>query len=179
MKDLSPTPVLGFIAFSGTGKTTLLEQLIPLLRKRGLEVALIKHAHHDFDIDIPGKDSYRLRKAGASQTLVASRKRWALISEHGELPEPDLDSLLRQLDHDRLDLILVEGFKHEAFPKIEIRRESLGKPRLYPDDDAIIAVATDRPAAIATTRSLSVLDLNQPDAITDFVHQWVISSGEA
>ncbi len=179
MKNLSPTPVLGFVAFSGTGKTTLLEQLIPMLRERGLEVALIKHAHHDFDIDIPGKDSYRLRKAGAAQTLVASRKRWALITEHGELPEPSLDTLLRELDHDRLDLILVEGFKHEAFPKIELRRESLGKPRLYPEDDAIIALATDRPAAITPTRSLSVLDLNRPDTIADFVHLWVTSSGAA
>ena len=175
MKDCSSTPVLGFIAFSGTGKTTLLEQVIPLLRERGLEVALIKHAHHDFDIDIPGKDSYRLRKAGAAQTLIASRKRWALITEHAELPEPNLNTLLRELDHDRLDLILVEGFKHENFPKIELRRESLNKPRLYPEDEAILAVATDRPEALTPTRTLSVLDLNRVEAIAEFIQQWVVS----
>ena len=160
-------PVIGFVAASGTGKTTLLQQLIACLRERGLAIGLIKHSHHDFDIDIPGKDSYVLRKAGATQVMVASRRRWALMTEtpdqHGD---PDLASLLPRLDTDRLDLVLVEGFKHEAFPKIELHRATMNRPLLYPSDPHIIAVASDEPLPDV---SLPVLDLNDPDAIAGFL----------
>jgi len=161
-------PLLGFAAWSGTGKTTLLEQLVPLLVARGLRVAVVKHAHHDFDIDVPGKDSYRMRKAGARQVMVASRRRWALVTEHDDgRAEPRLAELLPQLDHAQLDLILVEGFKHEAIPKIELHRPALGKPLLYPDDPQVIAVATDAP--LASAPPLPLLNLNTPEEVADFV----------
>ncbi len=166
-----PRPILGFIAFSGTGKTTLLERLIPLLRERGVRVALLKHAHHNFDIDTPGKDSYRLRKAGADQVMVASYQRWALITELDETqPEPRLAQLLPHLDPSRFDLLLVEGFKHEAYPKIELQRRTLGKPDLYPDDTSIIALACDDPDRNAP---LTILDINRPGDITDFILKWL------
>ncbi|HFQ14122.1 MAG TPA: molybdopterin-guanine dinucleotide biosynthesis protein B, partial [Gammaproteobacteria bacterium] len=115
------TPLLGFVAFSGTGKTTLLRQLIPLLKARGLKIGLIKHAHHRFDIDIPGKDSYELRKAGADRVLVASQQRWAMVSETPQQDgDPALADMLAHIDKDDLDLILVEGFKHARFPKLEL-----------------------------------------------------------
>ena len=165
---LKHVALLGFAAFSGTGKTTLLEQLIPILRTRGVRLAAIKHAHHDFDIDYPGKDSYRLRKAGAMQTLVASRQRWALVTEN-ENPalEPNLFELLTHIDTRQVDLVLVEGFKHEVFPRIELHRPSLGHPCLYLDDTNIIAIACDQ--ALATPPSLPLLDLNDPQAIASFI----------
>lgn len=164
---MSPTPI-GFAAWSGTGKTTLLEAVVARLQARGLRVAVIKHAHHDFDIDQPGKDSHRLRQAGARQVMVASRRRWALITEHDDgRPEPRLGELLPQLDQSHLDLILVEGFKHEPIAKIEVHRPSLGKPLLYPHDPQVIAVASDGPLATAPDRPL--LDLNDPDAVCDFI----------
>lgn len=159
----SDTPVLGFVAYSGTGKTTLLEQLIPLLRREGVRLAVIKHAHHDFDIDQAGKDSYRLRKAGADQMLIASRRRWALMYETPDQPEPVLHDCIGRLDHDNLDLVLVEGFKHESFAKIELHRPSLGKPAIFPEDDNVIAVATDQPQSLDTR--LPLLDINDPAAI--------------
>lgn len=143
------TPLLGFAAYSGTGKTTLLEKLIPELRQLNIQVALIKHTHHEkFDIDKPGKDSYRLRKAGAEQVLVASAKRWALMVEYPEEytqkhPEPDLSTLLGHLNRENIDLILVEGFKHEKITKIELHRPHLEKPLLHPYDPDIIAIASD------------------------------------
>ena len=168
-----PRPLLGFVACSGTGKTSLLEKLIPALRARGLRIALIKHPHHDFDIDPPGKDSYRLRQAGATQTMVASGKRWALINEHDEpRAEPQLDELLPQLDCRRFDLLLVEGFKHENYPKIELWRHELSRPFLYPDDRNIIALACDKKPAI--TPDIPVLDLNNTAAISDFVREWLL-----
>lgn len=166
-----PRPILGFVAFSGTGKTTLLEQLIPLLRKRGIRIALLKHAHHNFDIDIPGKDSYRLRHAGANQVMIASARRWALITEHQqEQDEPRLTALLTHLDPQQFDLLLVEGFKHERYTKIELHREALGKPFLYPNDHHIIAIACDTPQPQA---HIPVLDINQPEAISDFIFSWL------
>jgi len=166
-----PRPLLGFVAFSGTGKTTLLEQLIPRLRGHGLRVALLKHAHHDFDIDQPGKDSYRLRKAGASQVMVASARRWALINENDEQqPEPQLAQLLPHLDPQQFDLLLVEGFKHEPYPKIELQRRALGKPALYPNDSTIIALACDEERRDVP---LPVLDINRPENITEFILNWL------
>lgn len=164
------TPVLAFVAFSGTGKTTLIEQLIPILRDKGLHVGLIKHSHHRFDIDHPGKDSYRFRHAGAEQVMVASNKRWALMTEHpDDRAEPRLPELLTHLDHEHLDLVLVEGFKHEAITKIELHRPSLGKPLLFPDDPSIIAIASDAP--IGQHSHLPLLDINDPQAIADYVIQ--------
>lgn len=167
-----PRPILGFVAYSGTGKTTLLEQLIPELRAQGLRVALLKHAHHDFDIDIPGKDSYRLRKAGATQVMVASARRWALVNENDECrDEPQLAELLQHLDPSRFDLLLVEGFKHENYPKIELWRSELAKPLLHPHDHHIIALACDREAAIEP--AIPRLNLNDIATIAEFIAEWL------
>jgi len=160
-------PIVGFAAFSGTGKTTLLKELLPLLRARGLRVGVVKHAHHSFDLDHPGKDSYELRKSGAAQILIASRSRWALVVERARDREPRLDEVLLELDQAALDLILVEGFKDEQFPKIELHRPGLGRPLLFPGDDAIIAVASDTP--LDDTRRLPQLDLNRPAEIAAFI----------
>jgi molybdopterin molybdotransferase len=157
-------PLLGFAAYSGTGKTTLLEAMLPKLVERGIRVAVIKHAHHNFDIDQEGKDSYRLRKAGASQMLISSRYRRALVTETPE-EEASLPYLIAQLDQTQLDLILVEGFKKLSFPKIELHREEVGKPWLHPDDNNIIAVAAN---VDADTR-LPKLDINNLTKLTDFV----------
>ena len=162
-------PVLGFAAYSGVGKTTLLVKLLALFQARGLRVGVIKHAHHDFDVDHPGKDSYELRKAGAGQVLVASRRRWALMVESGPPAEPRLDDLLGRLDQSVLDLVLVEGFRHEAFPKIELHRPGLGHPVLFTEDTSIIAVASDAPLAVAAR--LPVLDINRPDRIASFIRE--------
>lgn len=160
-----PLPVLGFAAWSGAGKTTLLTRILPLLGARGLRVAVIKHAHHDFDIDHPGKDSHTLRKAGAGQMLIASRRRWALMVESEHASDPQLSDLLERLDTTRADLVLVEGFKHEHFPKIEVHRAALGKPLLHPDDSDIIAVVTDTPLQT----SLPCLDIDDTAAVAEFV----------
>ncbi len=158
-------PVLGFAAFSGTGKTTLLTQLIPQLKRHGLKVGLIKHAHHRFDLDQPGKDSYLLRQAGASPVMVVSSRRRAIIYEYPDQGEVRLADQLDFLVTSDLDLILVEGFKREPIPKIELHRPALGKPLLYPNDPHIIALATDTPLSCP----LPVLDLNQPQAICKFI----------
>ncbi|MGB5474290.1 MAG: molybdopterin-guanine dinucleotide biosynthesis protein MobB [Gammaproteobacteria bacterium] len=163
-------PVLGFAAYSGTGKTTLLKQLIPLLADRGVRVGVIKHAHHDFDIDKPGKDSYELRKAGARQMLVASDRRWALMTENDSIGDPALDDLVKRLDQDSIDLVLVEGFKHVPYTRIELHRPALGHPLLYPGDDSIIAVATD---AATDTGDLPLLDINNAAGVTDFILMWL------
>ena len=160
-------PVIGFAAYSGTGKTTLLKEIIPLLRGKGIRVGVIKHAHHSFDIDTPGKDSYELRVAGASQMLIASNQREALVVEREAGCELDLSRLLEKLDQDSLDMILVEGFKDEAFPKIELYREGVGKPPFYPRDADIIAVVTDCELPVAT--HLPVLNINAADQIVDFL----------
>lgn len=160
-------PLLGFSAHSGTGKTTLLVRLLPLLRQKGLNIAVVKHAHHTFDTDKPGKDSFELRKAGAAQMLVGSSRRSALIVEHLMESEPVLADLLPMLDSDALDLILVEGFKAEDYPKIELHRAVLDRPLLCLDDENIIAVASDEPLPAVT--HIPILDLNQADNITDFI----------
>ena len=164
-------PIVGFAAFSGTGKTTLLKELLVLLSARGLRVGVVKHAHHSFEMDHPGKDSYELRKSGAAQMLIASRARWALVVERTRDREPRLDEVLLELDQAALDLILVEGFKDERFAKIELHRPSLRRPLLCTDDDAIIAVATDAP--LDNTRDLPQLDLNRPEVIAAFIVDYV------
>ena len=133
--------VFGFAAFSGSGKTTLIENVLPLLVARGLRVSVIKHAHHAFDVDQPGKDSYRHRQAGASEVLISSGMRWALMHELRQETEPGLPALLERLSP--CDLVLVEGFKRDKIPKIEIHRRAAGTPLLYPDDPDIVALATD------------------------------------
>ena len=160
-------PLLGFAAYSGTGKTTLLTKLIPRLMAEGLRIGLIKHGHHDFEIDHPGKDSYELRRAGASPVMLSSSRRRAVITEHRPPREPVLNDELAHFDQTSLDLILVEGFKREAFPKIELHRPALGKPLLFPEDRTIIAIATD--AALAPEPPIPRLDLNDPDRIARFI----------
>jgi molybdopterin-guanine dinucleotide biosynthesis protein MobB len=163
-----PIPILGICAFSGTGKTTLLTRLLPLLRARAIRVAVVKHAHHSFEMDTPGKDSYELRKAGARQMLVASRNRMALLTEHLERrDEPILVEALALLDCATADLVLVEGFKHEPIPKIELHRPALGKPLLCRKDRDIVAVASD--GAVELPPELPLLDLNAPEPIAEFI----------
>lgn len=163
-------PLLGFAAYSGTGKTTLLVKVLPLLRARGLRVAMIKHAHHDFDIDQPGKDSYELRKAGAEQMLIASNFRRALMTETPAGSEPQLDELLAELNLEAIDLVLVEGFRHHAFAKIELHRPSTGKDLIFPGDKDVVAVASD---AVIETGALPLLDLNSAQAVADFIVRWL------
>jgi molybdopterin-guanine dinucleotide biosynthesis protein B len=160
-------PMLGFAAFSGTGKTTLLTQTIPILKHYGLRIGLIKHSHHDFQIDQPGKDSFRLRAAGATPVMLVSTHRRAIITEITSEREPRLDDQLKLFDQSGLDLILVEGFKSEQFPKIELHRPSLNKPLLYPNDPTIIAIASDE--ALEAPSHLTQLDINQPEMIASFI----------
>jgi molybdopterin-guanine dinucleotide biosynthesis adapter protein len=155
--------VFGFAGWSGSGKTTLIEQLIPRFIGRGLSVSLIKHAHHEFDLDQPGKDSFRHREAGCREVLVTSAVRWALQHELRGQPELTLEEALQRLSP--CDLALVEGFKGAAIPKLEIYRASVGKPLLHPHDPKIIAVATDEPLQTA----LPVLPLWEPDTVATFV----------
>jgi len=155
--------VFGFAGYSGSGKTTLIEQLIPRFVQRGMRVSLIKHAHHEFDIDRPGKDSYRHRSAGASEVLITCGQRWALMRELRDEPEPPLEEQLQRLSP--CDLILVEGYKHSDIPKIEVHRPSIGRPMLHPQDPNIVAIATDTPVTV----SIPALDLNDPDAVASFI----------
>jgi molybdopterin-guanine dinucleotide biosynthesis protein B len=166
-------PVLGFVAASGTGKTTLLTQLIPILKQNGLRIGLIKHSHHDFEIDRPGKDSFRLRVAGASPVMLVSRYRRAMITEFVQEQEPRLEDQLKQFDRSAVDLILVEGFRAEKFPKIELYRSSLAQPLIYPNDPDIIAIATDE--ALETPPHLMKLDLNRPEMIAEFIQTHVMN----
>ncbi len=160
--------VIGLAGWSGSGKTTLAERLIGVLTSRGHNVATIKHAHHRFDADVPGKDSYRHRSAGARQVLVSSALRSVLFAEHGNSGDRPLDELLATLAP--ADIVLVEGFKREPIPKIEIHREDLGKPLLWPEDQWIIAIATDRTLGPKIDGAPEiVLDLNDAAAIADFV----------
>lgn len=156
--------VLGLAGWSGSGKTTLLVRLIPLLVQRGLRIATLKHAHHEFDVDTPGKDSWEHRKAGASEVIVASARRWVQMHELGGQAEPTLATLLQRVSP--CDLVLVEGFKRERHPKLEIHRPALGKPVFYPDDPAVIAVATDAPLDAPHP---PCVDLNDIAAVADLV----------
>lgn len=161
------SPVFGFAGWSGSGKTTLIERLIPLFVAQGLRVSLVKHAHHAFDVDRPGKDSWRHRQAGATEVLLASDRRWALMHESRDEPEPILEDLLARLSP--CDLVLVEGYKREALPKLEVHRPMLGKPLLHPDDPYIVAVATDQCLELGVPR----LDLNDAQAVAAFVLEQV------
>lgn len=137
--------VFGLAGWSGSGKTTLLVRLLPELIARGLSVSTLKHAHHTFDVDQPGKDSWRHRDAGATEVMIASERRWALIHEHRGAPEPALDELVRRMTP--VDLLLVEGFKRQAHAKLEVHRAATGKPLLCTDDPHIVAIASDAPIA--------------------------------
>ena len=155
--------IFGFAGWSGSGKTTLIEQLIPRFVKRGLTVSLIKHAHHSFDVDQPGKDSYRHRHAGAMEVLVTSSRRWVLMHElHGE-PEPSMEEQIQHLSP--CDLLLIEGFKHAPMPKLEVWRAATGEPLLHPSDPEIVAVASDQ----RIDTRLPLLDLGDVDGIAAFI----------
>ncbi len=168
-------PVIGIVAYQkNAGKTTLVKSLVQLARERGLQVAVIKHAHHSFEIDHAGKDSYEMRRSGAVQVLVASRKRWALMAETPDNEDdPSLSELLNRLDMTQVDLVLVEGLRHEPIPKIEVHRASLHGPFLFPEDDTIIAVVSDYPDEIDT--SLPCLDSSRPGEVLRFIEQRYIS----
>ena len=161
-------PILGISAGSGTGKTTLLKKLIPLLKQRGVRPGVIKHTHHQMDIDYPGKDSYELRKAGASQVMVASHERWALISETPET-SPELTVLAQQMSQETLDIILVEGFRQEPIPKLVLWRSGCPGTAHTFIDKYTLALVSDTP-----TEGLPVswLDINQPVLVAEFICQW-------
>jgi molybdopterin-guanine dinucleotide biosynthesis protein B len=155
--------IFGFAGWSGSGKTTLIEKLIPLFVARGLKVSLIKHAHHTFEVDQPGKDSYRHRHAGCTEVLVSSSRRWALVHELRGAQEPGFAELLERLSP--CDLVLVEGFKREHVPKLEVYRAVTGEPMLHTQDQAIVAVASDQ----RVDTKLPQFELNDAPAIADFV----------
>ena len=156
--------IIGLAGWSGSGKTTLVTSVIPVLVGRGLKVATVKHAHHEFDIDQPGKDSWRHRSAGASEVAIVSSRRWAIVHELGEEPEPPLADMLAKLSS--ADLVIVEGFKRHAHPKLEVYRAAIGKPLLHPDDDCIVAIATDAPMPGA---QVPVLMLDDIERIADML----------
>ena len=160
--------VVGFAGFSGSGKTTLVERLIPALKMRGLRVSVVKHAHHDFDIDRPGKDTYRHREAGAFEVVAASSKRLALVREFEKDAQLTVHQLLAEL-WDGVDWVLVEGFKQSNLLKIEVWRAQAGQPARYPDDDFVVAIATDSPGALPEETLRPVLDINDPDGVA----QWL------
>jgi len=149
--------IIGLAGWSGSGKTTLVTSVIPVLVKRGLKVSTVKHAHHGFDIDQPGKDSWLHREAGASEVAVVSSRRWAIVHELGDEPEPPFADLLAKLSP--VDLVIVEGFKRHSHPKLEIYRAAVGKPLLHPDDDCIVAIATDVPLREAQVPVLMLDDI--------------------
>jgi molybdopterin-guanine dinucleotide biosynthesis adapter protein len=156
--------VLGIVGWSGSGKTTLITRLIPVLNARGIRVATLKHAHHKFDVDQPGKDSYEHRQAGACEVIVSSARRWVQMHEVGNGAEATLPQLLARVSP--CDLILVEGFKTERHPKLEVFREATGNPPLHPIDLRIVAIASDRPFAGV---GIPVVDLNDIPAVADLV----------
>lgn len=160
-------PVLGFVAPSGTGKTTLLTKVIPILRRAGLKIGAVKHSHHGFDLDRPGKDSYRLREAGVQEMLLVSAKHWALLVDEDENDVTPLEEVVKRLYLGRLDVVLVEGYRGTEFPKIELRRHGTAEPPLYPKDPSVIAVATD--GDLPEPTGLPVLPISDPEAVAAFV----------
>ncbi|MCR8999315.1 molybdopterin-guanine dinucleotide biosynthesis protein MobB [Rahnella perminowiae] len=165
-------PLLGIVAYSGTGKTTLLKQLIPYLRQQGIKTGLIKHTHHEVDVDTPGKDSFELRKAGADQTMVASNSRWALMTETPGQDQLNLEYLATRFDYHKLDMILVEGFKHEEIDKIVLHREGTGKALEQLIDKHVVAVASDC-FSENISKAISVLNINEIEEIGKFVIRWL------
>jgi molybdopterin-guanine dinucleotide biosynthesis protein B len=159
--------IFGVTGWKNSGKTGLMERLITEFTARGLSVSSIKHAHHSFDIDHPGRDSYRHRDAGARQVLLASRNRWALMHELRDEDEPSLGDLLKQLSP--VDLVLIEGYKRDRHPKIEAHRKETGQPLIAPEDETIVAVASDT----SVTIDRPVLDLNATAAIANFIAQYL------
>lgn len=159
--------IFGFAGYSGSGKTTLVEQLIPRFAMEGLKVSVIKHAHHHFDIDRPGKDSYRHREAGASEVMITAANRWVLMHEMRGGPEPELPEQLKRLSP--CDLVLVEGFKRQPIPKLEVHRKEAGKPLLYPEDPHVVAIATDE----ALDTKLPQFDLDDYDGIAAFIMEYL------
>lgn len=157
---------LGFVGWSGVGKTTLIEQMVREIVAKGLSVSLIKHTHHDFDLDREGKDSYRYRAAGATEVMLSGAQRWALMREHRDAPPDSLPELLARLTP--CNFVLVEGFKTADIPKIEVFRPSLGKPLLHPECASIVAIASDEPVSA----DVPVLPLNESDRIAAFVLQF-------
>jgi molybdopterin-guanine dinucleotide biosynthesis protein B len=155
--------VFGFAGWSGSGKTTLIEQLIPRFARAGLRVSLVKHAHHSFDVDQPGKDSYRHREAGCKEVLVSSDQRWVVMHELRGEPEPALDEQIKRISP--CDLLLIEGYKRYPMPKLEIYRAANGKPLLHPDDPRIVAIAAD----VAIETKLPRFALDDYDPIADFI----------
>jgi molybdopterin-guanine dinucleotide biosynthesis protein B len=164
--------VIGFAGYSGAGKTHLVERLIPALKLRGLRVSVVKHAHHSFDIDHPGKDTWRHREAGAFEVVVASDRRLALMREFEQPGRLTVHHLLAEL-YDGVDWVLVEGFKDSNLLKMEVWRADVGKPARYPDDDFVVAIATDSPERMPEPTLRPVLDLNDPDAIAG----WLVENG--
>jgi molybdopterin-guanine dinucleotide biosynthesis protein B len=156
--DLMVARVIGLAGWSGSGKTTLVTRVIPVLVERGLKVATVKHAHHDFDLDQPGKDSWLHRQAGACEVAIVSSRRWAIMHELKDEPEPPLMDILAKLS--AVDLVIVEGFKRHAHPKLEVFRAAVGKPLLHPEDDCIVAVATDAPLPQAQVPVLMLDDIS-------------------
>ena len=164
--------IIGLAGWSGSGKTTLIKKLIPRLIARGLTVSTLKHAHHGFDLDQPGKDSFFHRTAGATEVIISSAKRWAILHELREQPEWDLPALVGKMSP--VDLVLVEGFKRDAFPKLEIHRIANGKPLIHPEDPHIVAVASD--SALPQAR-VPVVDLNDIEAIADLLLKHAVPVG--
>jgi molybdopterin-guanine dinucleotide biosynthesis protein B len=159
--------VIGFCGYSGSGKTTLVEQLIARLKRAGQRVSVVKHAHHAFDIDHEGKDSWRHRRAGAFEVVIASDRRLAKMREFEAPAQPSVHDLIGELD--ACDWVLIEGFKRAALPKIEVWRASTDKPAQYPGDPHIVAICTDSPLRLPVPTALPVLDLNDPDAVAAFL----------
>ena len=159
--------VIGFSGYSGSGKTTLVEQLIVRMKLAGQRVSVVKHAHHTFDIDHEGKDSWRHRQAGAFEVVIASDRRLAKIREFEVHAAPTVHQLINELYE--CDWVLVEGFKHASLPKVEVWRASTGQPAQYPDDPFVVAVCTDTPALLPQPTGLPVLDLNNADAVAEFL----------
>src|SRR6201746_2092694 len=171
-REQSSMKVIGLAGWSGAGKTTLLSRVIPYLLGRGLRVSVIKHAHHEFDVDVPGKDSWVHRQSGAAEVLVSSTRRWALMHELRGAVEPKLPELLAKMS--RVDLVLIEGFKREPHRKIEVYRPANGKPLLFPDDPGVVGIATD--TAVETT--LPVAHLDDIPAIAAMMRKFAVSVEE-
>jgi len=164
--------IIGLAGWSGSGKTTLITKLIPRLIARGVKVSTLKHAHHGFDLDQPGKDSFFHRAAGATEVIISSAKRWAILHELRQEAEWDLPGLVGKMSP--VDLVLVEGFKRDGFPKLEIYRAANGKPLIHPEDPHIVAVASDGALPAAT---VPVVDLNDIEAIADLLLKHAVSVG--